>query len=188
MPTCRAHARDTSHQRTGHKHSTHVSRATHVTCTLHTTRCAQPTALHRHRNMRTTHEHTNMCARHQSTTWINSYLKTETTIENRTGTGTRTRMDSITRKKNVFLLRMRGTRLGSSVCRRGRSGSQGGALIPFHFGSRSFGAHIQDEVPESIRPFVCGASICFSRFLCLALVCSVSVLHILCLFWLKLSS
>ena len=29
---------------------------------------------------------------------------------------------------------------------------------------------------------------CFSRFLCLPLVCAVSVLHILCLFWLKLSS
>ena len=30
--------------------------------------------------------------------------------------------------------------------------------------------------------------ICFSRFLCLPLVCAVSVLHILCLWWLKLSS
>ena len=29
---------------------------------------------------------------------------------------------------------------------------------------------------------------CFSRFLCLPLVCAVSVLHILCLWWLKLSS
>ena len=29
---------------------------------------------------------------------------------------------------------------------------------------------------------------CFSRFLCLPLVCAVSVLHILCLCWLKLSS
>ena len=29
---------------------------------------------------------------------------------------------------------------------------------------------------------------CFSRFLCLLLVCAVSVLHILCLCWLKLSS
>ena len=29
---------------------------------------------------------------------------------------------------------------------------------------------------------------CFSRFLCLLLVCTVSVLHILCLWWLKLSS
>ena len=31
-------------------------------------------------------------------------------------------------------------------------------------------------------------SYCFSRFLCLPLVCAVSVLHILCLWWLKLSS
>ena len=29
---------------------------------------------------------------------------------------------------------------------------------------------------------------CFSRFLCLPLVCAVSVLHVLCLCWLKLSS
>ena len=29
---------------------------------------------------------------------------------------------------------------------------------------------------------------CFSRFLCLPLVCAVSVLHTLCLCWLKLSS
>ena len=29
---------------------------------------------------------------------------------------------------------------------------------------------------------------CFSRFLCLPLVCAVSVLHILCVWWLKLSS
>ena len=29
---------------------------------------------------------------------------------------------------------------------------------------------------------------CFSRFLCLPLVCAVSVLHILCLWWLKFSS
>ena len=28
---------------------------------------------------------------------------------------------------------------------------------------------------------------CFSRFLCLPLVCAVSVMHILCLWWLKLS-
>ena len=31
-------------------------------------------------------------------------------------------------------------------------------------------------------------SLCFSRFFCLPLVCAVSVLHILCLWWLKLSS
>ena len=31
-------------------------------------------------------------------------------------------------------------------------------------------------------------SVCFSRFLCVPPVCAVSVLHILCLWWLKLSS
>ena len=31
-------------------------------------------------------------------------------------------------------------------------------------------------------------SMCFSRFLCLPLVCAVTVLHILCLCWLKLFS
>ena len=62
-----------------------------------------------------------------------------------------------------------------------------GLFSPF-LDQRNVGTRFTELTVESQLSLQKVGGDCFSRFLCLPLVCAVSVLHILCLWWLNLSS